>query len=165
MLLITRLLSKNTRQTNTDISLCRVCSLWQANTNLSSVAAVVDEGKTGAAVFSSNVTFVDGVVSAWEDMSTVMFVHPRLNGSLLLLTCKILSVSSRKLFVFNRKYPDGLKWEKTKETGTIPPLCCQMSYVSRHGKYLQSLPTLLDNYTIEDKREEWESMSFRKQAL
>lgn len=46
--------------------------------HLSSVAAEVDKGKTAAAVVSKNVTFVDCDVSAWEGMSTVMFVHPRL---------------------------------------------------------------------------------------
>lgn len=40
----------------------------------------MDKGITGAAVFSNNVTFVGCVVSAWEDMPTVMFVHARLNG-------------------------------------------------------------------------------------
>lgn len=68
----------------TDISFLRVWSLQKANTNLSSVAESVDKGRTGAAVFSNNVTFVDCAVSAWEDMSFVLFTHSPENGLLFL---------------------------------------------------------------------------------
>lgn len=53
---------------------------------MSSVAAEVDKGKTTATVVSNNVTFVDCDVSAWKDMSTVMFAHPHLVVCFL-LTC------------------------------------------------------------------------------
>ena len=41
---------------------------------------MLDKSKTGAAVFSNNVTFVEIAVIAWEDISAVMFVHQNLNG-------------------------------------------------------------------------------------
>lgn len=46
---------------------------------------MVDKSKPGAAVH--NVTIVDSI-STWENMSTVMFEYPRLNGFVFLLFTK-----------------------------------------------------------------------------
>lgn len=118
--------------------------------------------KTGAAVLSNNVTFVDCIVSAWKDMSTVMFAHPHKNGLLFLTNPYECLVSQTESLVILNRVPKG--WKVRKDNTSRDYGIFVLSDVSCHTKYLPSPPTLLHNYSIQNKKEEWENMSFRKQA-